>query len=179
MFLQGSGYANVPNSVITTRFSVMARTYASVRTNLENKGRRARRRRNIVFLGAGVKCDSSSCLKQNSRVGLDILLSIVGDLAVLKVKFVHEGLSIEEVIKGLISDLKQPRTQTEKTSFQKWRNPPCEANMHIDKTPKKNRCILSEDCSQTCDRCRKWLRQLLTCLKNLLVSTSWVFKPDR
>lgn len=34
MFLQGSGYANVPNSVITTRFSVMARTYASVLMNL-------------------------------------------------------------------------------------------------------------------------------------------------
>lgn len=37
IFLQGSGYANVPNSVITTRFSVMARTYASVLTNLNKK----------------------------------------------------------------------------------------------------------------------------------------------
>lgn len=34
MFLQGSGYAKVPNSVITTRFSVMALTYASVLINL-------------------------------------------------------------------------------------------------------------------------------------------------
>lgn len=34
IFLQGSGYAKVPNSVITTRFSVMALTYASVLTNL-------------------------------------------------------------------------------------------------------------------------------------------------
>lgn len=34
MFLQGSGYAAVPNSVMTTLFSVMARTYASVLMNL-------------------------------------------------------------------------------------------------------------------------------------------------
>lgn len=37
MFLQGSGYAAVPNSVMTTRFSVMARTYASVLMYLSRK----------------------------------------------------------------------------------------------------------------------------------------------
>ncbi len=39
-------------------------------------------------------------------------------------------------------------------------------------------CILflSEMCKQTCDCCWERLRQLLTCLKNLLVATSWVLK---
>lgn len=33
-------------------------------------------------------------------------LSVVGDLTILEVKLVHEGLSIKEVIEGLISDFK-------------------------------------------------------------------------
>lgn len=47
------------------------------------------------------------------------LLSVVGDLAVLEVKFVHEGLTIKKVVKGFITDLKKPRTQTEETPLQK------------------------------------------------------------
>lgn len=54
-----------------------------------------------------------------------LLLSVVGDLAVLEVKFVHEGLTIKKVVKGFVSDLKKPRTQTEETPLQKWRNPAC------------------------------------------------------
>lgn len=48
-----------------------------------------------------------------------LLLSVVGDLAVLEVKFVHEGLAIKKVVKGFITDLKKPRTQTEETPLQK------------------------------------------------------------
>lgn len=48
-----------------------------------------------------------------------LLLSVVGDLAVLKVKFVHEGLTIKKVVKGFVPDLKKPRTQTEETPLQK------------------------------------------------------------
>lgn len=65
----------------------------------------------------------------NDENGLEnekLLLSVVGDLAVLEVEFVHEGLAIKEVIERFISNLKKPRAQTEKTSLQKWRNLTCE-----------------------------------------------------
>lgn len=48
-----------------------------------------------------------------------VLLSVVGDLSVLEVEFVHEGLAIKEMIERFISDLKEPRAQTEKTPLQK------------------------------------------------------------
>lgn len=57
------------------------------------------------------------------------LLPEVGDLAILEVKFVHEGLAIEEVIEGFISNLKKPGSQTEKASLQKRRNPACTMNV--------------------------------------------------
>lgn len=38
------------------------------------------------------------------------LLSEVGDLSILEVKLVHEGLAVKQVIKGLISNLKQTRS---------------------------------------------------------------------
>lgn len=47
------------------------------------------------------------------------LLSEIGDLAILEVKFVHESLAIEEVVERFVSDLKQARSQSEKTSFEK------------------------------------------------------------
>lgn len=51
--------------------------------------------------------------------GFKVLLSVVGDLAILEVEFVHEGLAIEEMVERFISNLKKSRTQTEKTSLQK------------------------------------------------------------
>lgn len=48
-----------------------------------------------------------------------LLLSVVGDLAILEVKFVHEGLTIKKVVKGFIPNLKKPRTQAEETPLQK------------------------------------------------------------
>lgn len=56
---------------------------------------------------------------QSRGVVLKVLLSEVGDLTVLEVEFVHKGLAIEEVIERFISDLKKPRSQTEKTPLQK------------------------------------------------------------
>lgn len=47
-----------------------------------------------------------------------LLLVEVGDLAILEVKFMHEGLAIKEVVEGLIPNLKKSRPQTEKTSSQ-------------------------------------------------------------
>lgn len=52
-----------------------------------------------------------------------LLLAVVGDLAILEVKFVHEGLAIKKVVKGFVPDLKKSRTQSEETPLQKWRNP--------------------------------------------------------
>lgn len=46
-----------------------------------------------------------------------LLLSVVGHLPVLEVKFMHEGLTVKKVVKGLIPDLKKPRTQTEEASL--------------------------------------------------------------
>lgn len=43
----------------------------------------------------------------------------VGDLSILEVKFVHQGLAIKEVVERLIPNLKQARAQAEKTSLQK------------------------------------------------------------
>lgn len=46
-----------------------------------------------------------------------VLLSVVGHLPVLEVKFMHEGLAVKKVVKGLIPDLKKPRTQTQEASL--------------------------------------------------------------
>lgn len=49
---------------------------------------------------------------------LRVLLSVVGDLTILEVEFVHKGLAIKEMVEGFISDLEKARSQTEKTSLQ-------------------------------------------------------------
>lgn len=41
---------------------------------------------------------------------LQVLLSVVGDLSVFEVEFVHEGLAIEEVVERFVSNLKKPRS---------------------------------------------------------------------
>lgn len=58
-----------------------------------------------------------------------LLLSVVGHLPVLEVKFMHEGLTVKKVVKGLIPDLEKPGTQTEEASLQKWRNPACKTGL--------------------------------------------------
>lgn len=84
------------------------------------------------------------CFKRGLK---KVLLAVVGDLAILEVKFVHEGLAIKEVIERLITDLKKPRAQTKKTSLQKWRNPTCE-------TPARNK----SDCLLWCSwKCLFWI----------------------
>ena len=55
-----------------------------------------------------------------------VLLSEVGNLSVIEVEFVHEGLAVKQVIERFISNLKESRSQTEKTSLQKGGNPACE-----------------------------------------------------
>ena len=44
-----------------------------------------------------------------------VLLSEVGDLSILEVKFVHECLAVKQVIERLISNLKESRSQAQKT----------------------------------------------------------------
>lgn len=111
-----------------------------------------------------------------------LLLSKVGDLAVLKVKFVHEGLTIKKVVKGFVPNLKKPRTQTEETPFQKCRNPACKRakKQQIRLLISHRRPEIIYDCRlvcrQTCDRGRNGLSQFFTCLKYLLVASSWVFE---
>ena len=57
---------------------------------------------------------------------VSVLLSEVGNLSVIEVEFVHEGLAVKQVIERFISNLEESRSQTEKTSLQKGRNPACE-----------------------------------------------------
>lgn len=125
MFLQGSGYAKVPNSVMTMRFSVMALTYASVLINLERKDVTEIINHDKVFQNIA-KQRAFKKIRNMKATGAEdekLLLSVVGDLAVLEVKFVHKGLTIKKVVKGFVPDLKKPRTQTEETPLQKCRNP--------------------------------------------------------
>lgn len=46
------------------------------------------------------------------------ILAIVGDMSILQVKLVHEGLPIKQVIKGLTSHLEEPRAQSQQAPSQ-------------------------------------------------------------